>query len=197
MTYSFTGSGTSIIVTADTESGNFTIDNQSYSGASAIIANDRIYLREYGMDKQNFAFHEISTIDSVAPTDLEDAFEKLLLLIANFNGGGTAPYKVYTALLTQSGTNAPTATVLENTLGDVVWIRDYEGGYSATSNDLFTFNKTFVMLTSTGNSYDSDTNFVVPSDDFTINNISIGTQVAGVITDGQLELTPIEIRVYN
>ena len=92
MTYSFTGSGTSIIVTADTESGNFPIDNQSYSGASAILANDRIYLREYGMDKQNFAFFEISTIDGVAPTDLEDAFEKLLVLIANFNGGGTAPY---------------------------------------------------------------------------------------------------------
>ncbi len=28
----------------------------------------------------------------------------------------TRPYKVYTALLNQSGTNAPTATVLENTL---------------------------------------------------------------------------------
>ena len=27
------------------------------------------------------------------------------------------PYKVYTALLSQSGTNAPTAIVLENTLG--------------------------------------------------------------------------------
>ena len=34
------------------------------------------------------------------------------------------PYKVYTALLTQSGTNAPVATVLENTLGgEIVWSR--------------------------------------------------------------------------
>ena len=31
------------------------------------------------------------------------------------NGG--SPYKVYTALLTQTGTNPPVATVLENTLG--------------------------------------------------------------------------------
>ena len=137
MTYSFTGSGTSIIVTADTESGNFTIDNQSYSGASAIIANDRIYLREYGMDKQNFAFFEISTIDGVAPTDLEDAFDKLLVLIANFNGGGTAPYKVYTALLTQSGTNAPVATVLENTLGEITFSYENQGIYNIVSSSLF------------------------------------------------------------
>ena len=35
------------------------------------------------------------------------------------------PYKVYTALLTQTGTNAPVATVLENTLGGTpVWSYD-------------------------------------------------------------------------
>ena len=44
-----------------------------------------------------------------------------------------APYKVYTALLTQSGTDAPVATVLENTLGGtVVWIRSEAGAYTAT-----------------------------------------------------------------
>ena len=107
------------------------------------------------------------------------------------------PYKVYTALLTQTGTSNPTAIVLENTIGDISWIRDYEGGYSATSDTLFTLNKTFVLFTTTRVSYDSDTNFVVPSDSFTINNISIGTQTAGVVEDGALTLTPIEIRVYK
>ena len=33
---------------------------------------------------------------------------------------GAASYLVYTALLTQSGTDAPVATVLENTLGGTV-----------------------------------------------------------------------------
>lgn len=33
------------------------------------------------------------------------------------NGNPLLPYKVYTALLTQTGTDAPVATVLENTLG--------------------------------------------------------------------------------
>lgn len=41
--------------------------------------------------------------------------------------------KVYRALLTQSGTDAPTATVLENTLGGtLVWTRDGAGTYLGT-----------------------------------------------------------------
>lgn len=38
-------------------------------------------------------------------------------------------YKVYTALLTQSGTNPPTAQVLENTIGDVNWSYGNTGEY--------------------------------------------------------------------
>lgn len=48
------------------------------------------------------------------------------------------PYKVYTALLTQTGTNAPTAVVLENTLGGtIVWARVGTGAYSATLTGAF------------------------------------------------------------
>jgi len=48
-------------------------------------------------------------------------------------GGGALPYKVYTALLSQSGTDAPVATVLQNTLGvSVVWSRDGAGAFTAT-----------------------------------------------------------------
>jgi hypothetical protein len=45
-------------------------------------------------------------------------------------GGGGASYLVYTALLSQSGTDAPTAVVLENTLGGTVtYTRDGIGFY--------------------------------------------------------------------
>ena len=45
--------------------------------------------------------------------------------------GGGAEYLVYTALISQSGTDAPTATVLENTLGGtVVWTYNDVGNYS-------------------------------------------------------------------
>ncbi len=52
-------------------------------------------------------------------------------------------YKVYTALLTQSGTDAPVATVLENTLGgEVVWSRVGVGIYSAILANAFTADNT-------------------------------------------------------
>jgi len=58
------------------------------------------------------------------------------------------PYKVYTALLTQSGTDAPVATVLQNTLGGtVVWTRDDVGDYTATLSSAFTNNKTICFST--------------------------------------------------
>lgn len=61
--------------------------------------------------------------------------------------GGSRPYKVYTALLSQSGTNAPVATVLENTLGGtVVWTRNSLGNYSATLTNAFTSLKTSCSL---------------------------------------------------
>ena len=46
--------------------------------------------------------------------------------------------KVYRALLTQTNTDAPVATVLENTLGgDVVWTYNAEGTYIGTLADAF------------------------------------------------------------
>ena len=55
--------------------------------------------------------------------------------------------KVYKALLTQSGTSAPVATVLENTLGGtVVWSYSGPGQYTGTLAGAFTENKTFVLI---------------------------------------------------
>jgi hypothetical protein len=56
-------------------------------------------------------------------------------------------HKVYTALLTQTSTNAPTATVLENTLGGtVVWARSIAGTYTATLAGAFPAAKTVVTV---------------------------------------------------
>lgn len=52
-------------------------------------------------------------------------------------------YKVYTALLSQTGTGAPAATVLENMLGGtVVWSREAQGVFRATLTGAFTTGKT-------------------------------------------------------
>lgn len=64
-----------------------------------------------------------------------DAVALVDLVAANVSanatsGGGGASYTIYRALLTQSGTNAPVATVLENTLGFTpTWDRSAPGIY--------------------------------------------------------------------
>ncbi len=57
--------------------------------------------------------------------------EDVTYLVGQANNNAPA-YKVYTALLSQSGTDAPVANVLENTLGsEVVWTRSGVGAYEA------------------------------------------------------------------
>lgn len=59
-------------------------------------------------------------------------------------GGYPIGTKVYRALLTQTSTNAPVATVLQNTLGGtLVWGYTSTGIYTATLAGLFLSGKTF------------------------------------------------------
>lgn len=57
-------------------------------------------------------------------------------------------YTVYTALLTQTGTNAPVATILKNNTGATfTWARTGGGTYTITaSGNAFTNNKTIVFM---------------------------------------------------
>jgi len=68
-------------------------------------------------------------------------------------------YKVYSGLFTQAGTDAPVVTVLENTIGDIVWSRDTLGNYRGTLIGAFTAGKsTFNGMTSfAGNSTKMET----------------------------------------
>ena len=106
------------------------------------------------------------------------------------------PYKVYTALLSQSGTDAPTATVLENTLGGtVVWSRLSVGDYRATLTGAFVLSKTHVMLTNSVNPFFTTVGNKTKG---SVDTVILLTQTtAGLNADDRLQGTPIEIRVYN
>jgi hypothetical protein len=102
------------------------------------------------------------------------------------------PYKVYTALLSQSGTNAPIATVLENTLGGtVVWSRNSNGVYFGTLSGAFTVDKTGIMATP------SFSNIIVSAIRSDNNSIIIRTSTSGTLSDSGLTNVLTEIRVYN
>jgi len=95
-------------------------------------------------------------------------------------------YLVYTALLSQSGTDAPVATVIENTLsGAIEWGREDTGVYFGTLVGAFTANKTTVLLTNGGSTYAGGRR----SDNSTV---GVGTGAS----DSQLIDATIEIRVY-
>ena len=71
--------------------------------------------------------------------------------ISALGGGGSEPaYQEYEAILTQTGTNAPIATVLNtaasNYLGAITWTRSAPGTYYGEKTGAFPANKVIVQL---------------------------------------------------
>jgi hypothetical protein len=108
------------------------------------------------------------------------------------------PYKVYRALLTQSGTNAPTANVLENTLGTVTFGYTGIGTYTVTATGLLTLNKTTIVLGNNVNSLFSNVP-ILSTSALTLNGFSIytGDALAQDVINSMLLNTLIEIKVYE
>ena len=106
--------------------------------------------------------------------------------------------KVYRALLTQTGTDAPVATVLENTLGgEVVWSYTNVGDYLATLSGAFTANKTFVLLTNGKLTAGQGGLTTVAAAHVDGNSIAMSVSDAnGDFGDDVLQMASIEIRVY-
>ena len=102
-------------------------------------------------------------------------------------------YKVYTALLTQAGTNAPVAIVLENTLGGtIVWSRFNTGTYRGTLTGAFTVNKTIIFNNITNG------NIQIASGTSDVNTVQlIARDMSGNAQDGGVNSMSLEIRVYN
>lgn len=113
------------------------------------------------------------------------------------SSAATLGYKVYTALLTQTGTNAPTAIILQNTLGILSYSYDGVGLYTIVSFGLFTLNKTGILKGSVTNNSDpsfegSFTTLVSDTNTITLRTASSSLSLSN---DCMLD-TLIEIRVY-
>ena len=96
-----------------------------------------------------------------------------------------------------SNAGAPTATVLENTIGNIWFVYNGVGVYQINnSNDLFISNKYFILL---GSSNDGVLNGAISS--AVIYNNTQGeiqtSNIDGIARDNQLYNTTLEIRVYN
>lgn len=107
------------------------------------------------------------------------------------------PYKVYTALITQTSTNAPVATVLANTLGGtLVWTRTSAGDYLGTLAGVFTASKTTALIT--GDETGLSLNVLYYVSRASVNTVRLQTYslVDSTQEDDLMAGTTLELRVY-
>lgn len=107
------------------------------------------------------------------------------------------PIKQYIALLNQTATNPPTATILLNTIGTITYQYTEPGAYQADTFEgepYFTQNKTTIEIGTINNAYQTSATFVTGQEDtsITIKTWDTSTETA----DGYLNNTLIKITVY-
>jgi hypothetical protein len=115
-----------------------------------------------------------------------------LTVTNTINGDVVVPYKKYIATISQTGTSDPTVTVLENTIGDIVWTRALAGRYEGTLIGAFPDQDKTYLLNSTTQT-DNYIRFYWTS----ANVVQIRTaDFTNTLQDGQLDFNTIEIRTY-
>jgi hypothetical protein len=171
-----------------------------FNSVTKLIKENEIPVVVFTDTSESYLINNINELINNARNNTEVSLDIVLedLISLGGSGGDSRPYKVYTALLTQSGTNAPVATVLENTLGgDIVWSYDSIGTYSIFSA-VFTEN-TFVIL---GNRTEEVSANTKQGYNPSINQVLLYTFYLGEsgtvdYNDNIFLNTSIEIRVYN
>lgn len=105
-------------------------------------------------------------------------------------------YTEYVALISQSGTSAPTVTVLKNDLGGTpVWTRTGTGSYKMALNGVFITNKTYVMIGQNYQNNYGETTYAYwnSEDDIYVET----TNSSNAAADSLLTTRTIEVRVYE
>ena len=116
-----------------------------------------------------------------------------LTVTGTINGEAIVPYKKYIATLLQTSTTDPLATVLENTIGDIVWTRLSTGYYRGTLNSAFPFaDTTYISISGTVDPG------LVTAYWYNSNQIRVYTRDTSLdaLADDLLTYTTIEIRTY-
>jgi hypothetical protein len=117
-----------------------------------------------------------------------------LTVTGTINGDVVVPYKKYVATISQTGTSDPTVTILENTIGDIMWTRVGVGVYQGVLSTAFPDqDKTYLMINQNTQS-GGQINYI---NWFDASTIEIATLDTTFTPDDSLLLnTTIEIRTY-
>jgi hypothetical protein len=150
--------------------------------------NYTVLVKDYGI----FEWLGTGTANSV---DVFDGLTGVWSLVTSSAPAGNVAVKAYRALVTQSSGTAPTATVLENSLGGaVVWARSSTGTYTATLTGAFTSDKTFIMQPGETGTIAAIKNVLAVRTSADVVTVTTGS--GGTLEDSVLSSFPIEILVY-
>lgn len=96
--WDFTASGGSLVKTLVSPEDYVGARIKSYTAPKFDLATNKITISEQGKYDSTIMFHEFNEIDGVPPTNLADAYTKLLALVPTASGGGSgANYNQVTA----------------------------------------------------------------------------------------------------
>lgn len=145
----------------------------------------------------------VCSYSNVNPLDVKGLNERFRLLFkevcylkANGGGGVTLPYKSYVGFLTQSGTSAPTITILEDTITGITIARTGVGTYTFTKSGAWILNKT-VPLNDLFSDVDGNIFKLVRTSENVMTLTTYSYTDTGIPSDGVLNNRFITIQVYN
>lgn len=116
--------------------------SESFMQPSFDLEGGKIVMKESGQYKTAIYFSQIGEIAGVAPTDIDDAYAKLLTLVENFNGGGVTPQLTQDELDAIQGANSPSASNVFATINDLSGVSSTKEIVIRTETD---GNYTFVI----------------------------------------------------
>ena len=115
------------------------------------------------------------------------------ITVANLKASLGVNYTKLVVLISQSGTNAPTLTILENTTGATFsTVRQAQGVYQITTlSSVFTVNKTLILANNFTYPYTVDISRTG------VTNLTIGTYDGVSTSDDVLLNSSLEVRIYS
>jgi len=139
----------------------------------------------------------VPTLDGTEDIEIvKDALTKRTSTQAIADLASGVSYKIWRGLISQTGTSAPTAIELENTLGGTITFTYISTGvYSIEGTGLFTTDKTFV--TPKWETLRQSTNYAtVSAVTANTNQLSLNSYLNGSAADALFSRHPVEIIVY-
>ena len=129
-----------------------------------------------------------------------DKYQNYAMTVEDF-GNSVKGYKSYVALLTQSGTDAPEATVLENSLGITITFGYVSPGlYSGTIDQPIFVSPDQYTVIENCTTIDSGDTYVVETFPVFFDVLFLSSAINGTLANDAIGVnspTVLEIRIYN